>query len=123
MGSQSRNENDCDQQPGRREGLGARERVYGLIADKIEEREAVIERVRSGELDLHSAWVQATEGVGGQTFVVKVVEAVPGKGKVAARRHLDALGIAHETEFARISRQQVEELAATAVQATIDHKA
>jgi hypothetical protein len=54
----------------------------------------IIEQVRSGDLDLPQAFAAADgDELTGRCFAVKVLEAVPGIGKVRARRTMEALGI------------------------------
>ena len=56
--------------------------------------EMVIEEVRSGDLDLDGAHTRAdSDALTGAVFAVKVYEAVPGIGKVKARRTMEALGL------------------------------
>lgn len=69
-------------------------RVFTLAADIRSAGEALVASVRSGDIDLARAHAQADADVNtGRVFAVKVYEAVPGIGKVKARRELEALGI------------------------------
>jgi hypothetical protein len=55
---------------------------------------SIIEQVRSGDIDLVAAFELAdTQPLMGRCFAVKVFEAVPGIGKVRARRTMDTVGI------------------------------
>jgi hypothetical protein len=61
-------------------------------------RHDVVESVRSGSADLATTMAAAaTDDLVGRIHVVSVVEAVPGWGKVVARRALADLGIAETT--------------------------
>lgn len=65
--------------------------------------EAVIEEVRCGELDLDGAHARAdADPLTGAVFAVKVYEAVPGIGKVKARRTMEALGLDEDTTLADV---------------------
>jgi len=56
--------------------------------------EAIIDQVRSGALSLPDAFAAADQDhLTGRCFAVKVLEAVPGIGKVRARRTMAAVGI------------------------------
>lgn len=69
-------------------------RAFALAADIRSAGEAIVASVRSGEVDLDAAHAQADEpGHTGKVFAVKVYEALPGIGKVKARRELEALGL------------------------------
>jgi hypothetical protein len=63
----------------------------------VEARQAiagVIESVQSGAVDLASAFLAAdTNPLVGRCFAVKVLEALPGIGKVRARRTMRALDL------------------------------
>ena len=55
----------------------------------------IIESVRSGQRDLDAAFDAAdSDPLMGRCFAVKVIEAVPGIGKVRARRTMAKLGLA-----------------------------
>jgi len=57
----------------------------------------IVSSVRSGERDLPAAFAVADEdSLIGRCFAVKVFEAVPGIGKVRARRTMEALGVAED---------------------------
>lgn len=72
-----------DQQPAFARATEARQ----AIAD-------IIETVRSGETDLAAAFAIAdTTPLAGRCFAVKVFEAVPGIGKVRARRTMEDIGL------------------------------
>ena len=55
---------------------------------------SVVDRVRSGELSLQEAFIEADEQpLIGRCFAVKVFEAVPEIGKVRARRTMEEVGL------------------------------
>ncbi len=67
------------------------------FARAVQARQAiagVIDGVRSGDVDLASAFLTAdTNPLVGRCFAVKVFEAVPGIGKVRARRTMQAFDL------------------------------
>lgn len=57
----------------------------------------IIDSVRSGQADLSAAFAAAdADPLMGRCFAVKVFEAVPGIGKVRARRTMDHLELAED---------------------------
>lgn len=63
----------------------------------------IIATVRSGETDLSSAFeIADTTPLAGRCFAVKVFEAVPGIGKVRARRTMDDIGLEEDVWLADV---------------------
>lgn len=70
------------------------DRAFERAAEARAAIAAIIDAVRSGEIDLPQAWERAdADGLTGRCFAVKVLEAVPGIGKVRARRTMEDIGI------------------------------
>ena len=68
--------------------------VFARAAEARQAIAGVIDGVRSGEVELASAFLIAdTNPLVGRCFAVKVLEAVPGIGKVRARRTMQALDL------------------------------
>jgi len=66
--------------------------------------ESVVEEVRRGDLDLEGAHDRAdADPLTGAVFAVKVYEAVPGIGKVKARRTLEAVGLDEDVTLGEVS--------------------
>ena len=68
----------------------------------------MVAAVAAGEVELLDV---ERDGVPGTVRVVRLAEAVPGVGKVQARRVLDALGILETTPWADVSDDQAASLA------------
>jgi hypothetical protein len=68
--------------------------AFARAAEARQAIDAVIDSLRSGDVDLASAFLTAdTNPLVGRCFAVKVLEAVPGIGKVRARRTMQALDL------------------------------
>lgn len=81
----------------------ASEAAYAWVAQAIQAREELIAQVRSGEIALVDAFATAqTDPLVGRAFAVKVLEAVPGIGKVRARRTMASLGLAEDLTMADV---------------------
>lgn len=66
----------------------------------------IVSSVRSGEMDLPAAFAAADEDpLMGRCFAVKVFEAVPGIGKVRARRTMDAIGLAEDVWLGNVDHK------------------
>lgn len=73
----------------------------------------IINKVRTGELDLQAAFVAAdADPLTGRCFAVKVIEVVPDIGKVRARRTMDAVGMAEDIWLGDVPPAQRDELIA-----------
>jgi len=69
-------------------------RVFALAAAIRSAGEAIVAAVRAGDTDLAEAHAQGdADSNTGRVFAVKVYEAVPGIGKVKARRTMAAIGL------------------------------
>lgn len=69
--------------------------------------ESIISLVRSGELSLEQALAQADANpLQARCFAVKVFEAVPGVGKVRARRTMEQVGIDEDLWLSEVSAEQ-----------------
>lgn len=70
------------------------DRAVALADDARAAIQSIVERVESGALDLAGAFAAAdADELTGRCFAVKVLEAVPGIGKVRARRTMESFGI------------------------------
>lgn len=78
--------------------------AYEWVAKAIETREALVGEVRSGDLALVDAFARAqAEPFAGRVFAVKVLEAIPGIGKVRARRTMARLGLDEAITMAEVT--------------------
>lgn len=70
------------------------DRAFQRAADARRAIRTVVDDVRSGALDLPGAFERAeADSLTARCFAVKVFEAVPGIGKVRARRTMEDLGL------------------------------
>jgi hypothetical protein len=82
---------------------GARAAALAWAADDVAVRGEVLEALRDGRTDLAGVLARAaTDEHVGRIRVLKVVEAVPGMGKVACRRLLAGLGVDETTPLTEI---------------------
>jgi len=66
----------------------------------------IIRAVRSGDIELPEAWERAdADPLTGRCFAVKVLEAVPGIGKVRARRTMADIGVDEDVWLAEVPPQ------------------
>lgn len=78
-------------------------RVFSLAAEIRGAGEAIVASVRSGEIDLDAAHARAdADPHTGRVFAVKVYEAVPGIGKVKARRTMADIGLDDDVTLAGV---------------------
>lgn len=86
--------------------------MSGSVIDDLSALRAAIDeriaRVRDGSLSLHDALTSGTgesvEDVGSRfVYVVKILEVVPGVGKVRARRVLDGVGLGERDRVGDLS--------------------
>lgn len=88
-------------------------RVFSLAADIRRAGEAIVAAVRSGEIALAAAHEQADADANtGRVFAVKVYEAVPGIGKVKARRTMAAIGLADDVTLGGVPAEKRVEISA-----------
>lgn len=65
--------------------------------------EAIVALVRSGEIGVDEAHRRGDDDPDiGRVFALKVYEAIPGVGKVASRRAMEAVGIAEDVFLADV---------------------
>ncbi len=85
-----------------------REEALAWVKAARSMRHVVIDRIREGERSLDDVLDAAmTDPLVGMIRVLPVAEALPGWGKVTARRALDAAGIDHDTPLASCDRAAV----------------
>lgn len=86
--------------PATLEAFGRAAQARHAIAD-------IVGDVRRGDLDLAGAFERAdADPLTARCFAVKVFEALPGIGKVRARRTMDDLGIDEDVWLGRLSSDQ-----------------
>lgn len=69
--------------------------------------EQVVDRAESGDADLEAIYALADgDPLIGRVFALKVFEAIPGVGKVKARRAMEAAGVAETTSLAELTPDQ-----------------
>lgn len=79
-------------------------RAFARAAEARDAAVAIIAQVRSGDLTLEQAYARAdADTMSGRVFAVKVLEAVPGIGKVRARRTMEMFDVAEDSTLAGIS--------------------
>lgn len=88
--------------------------AFATVARAREAIASIVTRVGDGELDLDGAFAVAdADPTIGRVFALKVFEAVPGIGKVRARRTMAQVGIDGEASIASVSaddRRKIVEL-------------
>jgi len=68
---------------------------------------AIVDRVRSGEIDLGAAFdVGDADPLTGRCFAVKVIEVVPDIGKVRARRTMADVGVDEDAWLQDVTAEQ-----------------
>ncbi len=78
-------------------------RAFALAAEIRAAGEAIVAAVRSGDIDLDAAHQRADDDPhAGKVFAVKVYEALPGIGKVKARRTMADIGLADAVTLAQV---------------------
>ena len=69
--------------------------------------EQVVDQAESGDTDLESIYALAdSDPLIGRVFALKVFEAIPGVGKVKARRAMEAAGVAETASLAGLKPDQ-----------------
>jgi len=93
-------DNANENQDGRPPELQA---AFAWVAQAVAARDQLVSEVRSGELGLVDAFARADrDPLAGRVFAVKVLEAVPGIGKVRARRTMARLGLDEAITMAEV---------------------
>lgn len=83
---------------------GQTEAAFEWVSQAIAVRDELVGQVRSGDLGLVDAFARAdADPLVGRIFAVKVLEAVPGIGKVRARRTMASLGLDESITMVEVS--------------------
>lgn len=78
--------------------------AFGWVEQAIAARDELVELVRTGDLGLVDAFAKAqADPLAGRVFAVKVLEAIPGIGKVKARRTMARLGLDESITMAEVA--------------------
>lgn len=88
-------------------------RAFALAAQARDAADAIIASVRSGDVDLAQAYLNAdADPLVGRVFAVKVFEAVPEIGKVRSRRTMADVGLADDVTLAEVPAEARAEIIA-----------
>ncbi|MEM7092157.1 MAG: hypothetical protein AAF567_04080 [Actinomycetota bacterium] len=79
-------------------------RIFAWADHARAANESVVESVRAGELSLDAAHARSdADPMTARVFAVKVYEAVPGIGKVKARRTMESFGLDEDVTLGDVS--------------------
>ena len=92
--------------------------AFARVASLRREREEIVEAVRSGQLHVETLLsTRINEPAIAAMKVLPWLEAVPGLGKVASRRLLDAMDVPDDSVTNTLTGQQVEQIVQAAGEA------
>ena len=83
--------------------METRTRDLGTVGELLRAREILLARASTDPL----GEVLTVQGPAAETYVVKVLDVVPGLGKVAGRRLLASLGIGQFVRIAELTSEQI----------------